>query len=99
MGNTIHLYNNPNLASLEHVVNVDGVFMAIRKVVFNTSRFNQELLHPGFIYMISICHFKSSKYWKVAVIFNIDILHFTEGGNFGNEWVEYTLKWHEIFFK
>ncbi|MDP4212625.1 MAG: hypothetical protein Q8926_08375, partial [Bacteroidota bacterium] len=32
--------------------------------------------------------------YKAAVIFSIDIIHLTEGGNFGNEWVEYTLRWH-----
>jgi hypothetical protein len=97
-GMTEHLYNNPGQSILEPVVNVDGVFIAIRKEVWNTSRFDESLLHGFHLYDIDIS-FHVNKKWQLAVVFNIDILHFTDGGNFGNEWVEYTLKWHKYFFK
>ncbi len=95
-GITEHLYNNPRQAINENVVNIDGVFIAIRKEVWNTVRFNESLLRGFHLYDIDIS-FQVTKKWKAAVIFNIDILHFTEGGSFGNEWVEYTLKWHKYF--
>jgi hypothetical protein len=97
-GNIIRLYSNPSQVSFENVVNVDGVFMAIRKEVWDTARFNQDLLKGFHLYDIDIS-FQVAKNWNIVVIFNIDILHLTEGGNFGNEWVEYTLKWHKHFSK
>jgi len=97
-GNTIHLYNNPGKSKFEYVVNVDGVFIAIRKEVWKTTRFNESLLRGFHLYDIDFS-FQVIKTWKAAVIFNIDILHFTEGGNFGDEWIEYTLKWHKYFSK
>ena len=95
-GVTEHLYNNPKHTLFEHVVNVDGVFIAIRKEVFNKTRFDESQLRGFHLYDIDFS-FQVIKNWKVAVIFNIDIIHFTEGGSFGNEWVEYTLKWHKYF--
>ncbi len=95
-GNTIQLYNNPGKSKFEQVVNVDGVFIAIRKEVWDTTKFNESLLQGFHLYDIDFS-FHVIKHWKAAVIFDIDILHFTEGGNFGNEWVEYTLKWHKYF--
>lgn len=95
-GNTIRLYNNPGKSKYEHVVNVDGVFIGIRKEVWDTTKFNESLLRGFHLYDIDFS-FHVVKDWKAAVIFDIDILHFTEGGNFGNEWVVYTLKWHKYF--
>lgn len=95
-GNTIHLFNNPGTSEFEHVVNVDGVFIAIRKEVWNTTKFNESMLRGFHLYDIDFS-FQVIKNWKAAVLFNIDILHFTEGGSFGNEWVDYTLKWHKHF--
>jgi Glycosyltransferase like family len=95
-GTTEHLYSNPRQSLFEHVVNVDGVFIAIRKEVWNTTKFNERLLHGFHLYDIDFS-FQVIKNWKAAVIFNIDIMHFTEGGSFGNEWMEYTLKWHKYF--
>ncbi len=95
-GKTIHLYSNPTQSVLEPVVNVDGVFMAIRREVWQDAQFNEKLLRGFHLYDIDFS-FQVIKKWQAAVIFNIDILHFTEGGNFGNEWVEHTLAWHQRF--
>jgi Glycosyltransferase like family len=95
---TVHLYNNPRQSIFEYVVNVDGVFMAMRKEVWHSSRFNESLLRGFHLYDIDIS-FQVNKNWKAAVIFNIDILHLTEGGSFANEWVNYTLKWHKYYSK
>src|SRR5450755_2931401 len=95
-GLLLHLYNNPNLSIFESVVNVDGVFLAIRKEVWKSSAFSEKLLRGFHLYDIDFS-FHIEKNWKAAVVFNIDILHFTEGGSFGNEWLEYTLLWHKHF--
>ncbi len=95
-GETVHLYNNPAKTDLASVANIDGVFIAIRKEVWRTASFNTQLLRGFHLYDIDIS-FQVLKHWKAAVIFSIDILHFTEGGNFGNEWISYTLKWHKLF--
>ncbi|HVY76474.1 MAG TPA: glycosyltransferase [Puia sp.] len=93
---TLRLYSNPNQSALEPVVNVDGVFMCIRQEVWNTTRFNEEMLRGFHLYDIDFS-FRVGRQYKVAVIFSIDIVHLTEGGNFGNEWLETTLRWHSEF--
>ena len=93
---TIHLYNNPRHSEFEPVVNVDGVFMAIRREVWDTAHFNDELLRGFHCYDIDFS-FRVMHEWKAAVLFNIDILHYTQGGNFGNEWLSDTLRWHQKF--
>jgi hypothetical protein len=93
---TQHLYNNPTQSIFEPVVNADGVFIAIRREVWRSVKFNENILHGFHLYDIDFS-FHAQKKWNPAVIFNIDILHFTEGGNFGNDWLEYTLQWHKLF--
>lgn len=92
----LRLYSNPNQSVLEPVVNVDGVFMCVRQEVWNTTRFNEEMLRGFHLYDIDFS-FRVSRQYKAAVIFSIDIVHLTEGGNFGNEWLETTLRWHREF--
>jgi GT2 family glycosyltransferase len=95
-GKTIHLYNNPNQSVVEQVVNVDGVFIAIRREVWSTTQFNSTLLHDFHCYDIDFS-FHIFKSWKIGVLFNINILHYTQGGNYGDKWVKDTLKWHRNF--
>lgn len=93
-GNTKHLYNNPKHTVYEPVVNVDGVFMAIRRKVWESAHFNDEFLRGFHCYDIDFS-FRVIDKWKAAVLFNINIMHFTQGGNFGNEWLADTLEWHK----
>jgi len=97
-GSVQHLYNNPAQSIFEPVVNIDGVFMAIRRDVWDDMKFNEKILRGFHLYDIDFS-FQVHKKWKAAVIFNIDILHFTQGGNFGNDWLENTLHWHDHFAK
>jgi hypothetical protein len=97
LGENHHLYNNPGDSILEPVVNIDGVFMAVRREAWKDSRFNEKILRGFHVYDIDLSN-QIIKSWHVAVIFNIDILHFTEGGNYGDEWVEFTLAWHKEFY-
>ncbi len=96
MHNRVHIYMNPGGSQFEPVVNIDGVFMAIRREVWKSAHYNADLLQGFHLYDIDFS-FHVLKHWKAAVIFNIDILHFTEGGNYGDAWVEPTIRWHNIF--
>jgi glycosyltransferase involved in cell wall biosynthesis len=93
---THHLYSNPGGSMLEPVVNVDGVFIAIRREVWTGIRFNDQMLRGFHLYDIDFS-FQVTSRFDAMVIFSIDIIHLTEGGNFGNEWVEYTLNWHRKY--
>jgi hypothetical protein len=95
-GKTKHFYNNPSRSVFEPVVNVDGVFIAIRREVWQTAQFNDRLLRGFHCYDIDFS-FHVMKNWKAAVLFNLDILHYTQGGNFGKVWLADTLKWHKEY--
>jgi hypothetical protein len=97
-GEISRFYSNPNQSLFEPVVNIDGVFIAIRREVWNDNPFDEKILRGFHLYDIDFS-LRVQKKWQAAVIFNIDILHFTQGGNFGNEWVEYTIGWHHHFRK
>jgi hypothetical protein len=95
-GHVQHIYMNPNKSIFEPVANVDGVFIAIRREVWKTARFNEINLRGFHLYDIDFS-FHVFRHWKAAVLFNIDIMHFTQGGNYGDAWVEPTLRWHALF--
>jgi len=95
-GHVQHIYMNPNNSIFEPVVNVDGVFIAIRREVWKTTRFNEINLRGFHLYDIDFS-FHANQHWEAAVLFNIDIMHFTQGGNYGDAWVEPTLRWHALF--
>ena len=95
-GQVQHIYMNPNNSILEPVVNVDGVFIATRREVWKTTRFNEINLRGFHLYDIDFS-FHVFRHWKAAVLFNIDIMHFTQGGNYGDAWVEPTVRWHALF--
>ena len=96
-GHVQHIYMNPNNSIFEPVVNVDGVFIAIRREVWKTARFNEINLRGFHLYDIDFS-LHVFQHWKAAVLFNIDIMHFTQGGNYGDAWVEPTLRWHALFY-
>jgi hypothetical protein len=89
------LHSAPQDKILQPVVNIDGVFISIRKEVLETVQFNEGLLKGFHLYDIDFSFRVVSKY-RAAVTLSIDIIHLTEGGNYGNEWVEYTLRWHKV---
>jgi Glycosyltransferase like family len=95
-GQIIHLYLNPNKSVLEQVVNVDGVFIVIRSEVWETARFNEKNLRGFHLYDIDFS-FHVVQHWQAAVLFNIDIMHFTQGGNYGDAWLEPTIRWHSLY--
>jgi hypothetical protein len=104
--NIFHLNNRGQLerllfgqsppGGLEDVVVLDGVFLCARKEVITRIPFDQESLQGFHLYDIDISYRVSQQY-RVAVSYGIDLVHYTEGGDFGNKWVEQTLRWHRKY--
>jgi hypothetical protein len=83
-------------SALKEVVTLDGVLLCARKSVISEIAFDEELLTGFHLYDIDIS-WRISRVHKIAVSFEIDLLHFTEGGDFGDRWVMNTLKWHKRY--
>lgn len=89
------IYANPDRANLlQEVVTLDGVFICTRKELWAASPFDEKLLRGFHLYDLDFS-FRLSKQNRVAVCYEIDLIHLTEGGDFGNNWVDYTLLWHK----
>lgn len=88
------MYFNPVLGSpIQDVVVLDGVLLCCKKNVWQQVKFDEILLKGFHLYDIDFS-FRVAQKFKVIVSFEIDLIHLTEGGNFGNEWVNNTLLWH-----
>lgn len=79
----------------EEVVCLDGVFICCKKEVWATIRFNDAHLKGFHFYDIDFSIRASYKY-KLAVTYNIDLVHFTLGGDFGDKWIENALLFHKL---
>lgn len=96
-GKKQHLFLNPDTqSSYQEVVSLDGVFLCTRKKVWNETKFDEELLKGFHLYDIDFS-VRVSKRHKNIVIYDINIVHLTEGGSFGNHWLEDTLRWHKKY--
>ena len=88
------MYFNPLPGSLaQDVVVLDGVLLCCKKNVWQQVKFDEILLKGFHLYDIDFS-FRVAQKFKVIVSFEIDLIHLTEGGNFGDEWVNNTLLWH-----
>lgn len=89
------IYSNPLSKNIDYTVTVDGVFISTRKTSWIENKFSNTI--KGFhLYDIDYS-FRQSLNSKVAVTFEIDMVHITKGGNFGNEWLMNTIMWHEAW--
>ncbi len=95
---TIALFNNPSKAVLENTVTLDGVFLVTRKSVWQEFPFNEKTLHGFHLYDLDFSVRVQQKF-RIAVLFNIRMTHLTEGGSFGDHWVEDTIRWHRGYAK
>lgn len=80
-------------APLKDVVSVDGVFMVIPQKVATAIPFEEQILDGFHFYDVDIS-VRIAQQYRVAVTFEIDLVHFSTWGDFGDKWVEYALKWH-----
>ncbi len=89
----VSLYNNPSHAVIENTVTLDGVFLATLKSVWQEFPFNEEILYGFHLYDLDFSMRVQQKF-RIAVLFNFRMTHLTEGGSFGDHWVEDTIRWH-----
>ena len=75
---------------------LDGVFLACRKEVWQDIQFNESLL-KGFHYYDIDFSFRASTKYNNLVIRNIDLVHFTTGGDFGEPWIKTAFLFHKHF--
>lgn len=81
-----------------NVVCIDGVFMCARKVVWEVTKFNEEL-NKGFHFYDIDFSLQISRLYEVKVTNRIDIIHHTQGGDFGDNWVKAAISFHSAFYK
>ena len=94
-GNEQNIYFNPVPNSLsQDVIVLDGVFLCCPKSIWKEIQFDEVLLKDFHLYDVDFS-FRVTEKYKAIVSFEINIIHLTQGGSFGNKWVEYTLLWHE----
>lgn len=92
-------YNNPEEAKLTTVVSVDGVWFCCPRQIAIAHPFDEELFKGFHCYDIDFSLSVGTS-CKVAVTYDILLLHFSEG-NYERKWVEQTLimqyKWQHRF--
>jgi hypothetical protein len=87
-----HMLYNPKSERLSYVAAIDGVWFCTKKEIITENPFDETTFTSFHAYDVDISLAIGRKY-KVAVTFDIDIHHFSEGG-FGKSWIEETLKLH-----
>jgi hypothetical protein len=78
---------------LEEVVCLDGVFICTRKEVWQQSKFNEAVLKGFHFYDIDFS-LRASQVCKIAVTYDVSIMHITKGGDFGDNWVNAAIEFH-----
>lgn len=96
-GQNEKLYFNPDPGSItQPVIVMDGVFMCCPKRVWEEVRFDDILLKDFHLYDLDFS-IRVAKKFKVVVTYEIDMVHITKGGHYGNKWLESTLLWNNHF--
>jgi len=91
------IYSNPDPGKkLQATVTIDGVFMCTTKRSWAETKFNGGLLHGFHLYDLDFS-LRNSMKGNVAVSFEIDIIHLTEGGDFADKWLDETILWHSAY--
>lgn len=80
--------------SMHKVVCIDGVFMACKKKVWETVRFDDQLLRKFHFYDIDFS-IRATAITAVYVCMDIEMTHITKGGDFGEAWVKEALLFHQ----
>lgn len=91
-----HLLSNPPLdedVNIREVVVLDGCWLFTSKKITDEYRFSEQYLKGYHCYDLDYSFQVGLKY-KLATIYNLNLIHFSEG-NFGKEWAVETFKLHE----
>lgn len=78
----------------QEVVCIDGVFMATTKTAWQKHRFSDYL--QGFHFYDLDYSIRVAASSRVMVVYDIEITHLTQGGDFGNRWVEGAFVFHDL---
>lgn len=76
------------------VATVDGLFMCCSKKVWMEVKFGEEYLKGFHFYDIDFS-LRIAQNLKVLVTKQLDIIHFSKGGDFGNKWVKDAFIFHQ----
>jgi hypothetical protein len=88
------IYLQPNKGNvLEEVVCLDGVFICSRKEVWQQLKFNETEVKGFHFYDIDFS-LRASRICRIAVSYNINMIHITKGGDFGDNWVKAAIEYH-----
>jgi hypothetical protein len=90
----VNLSPDNNNTTLQEVVCIDGVFMCCRKEVCENNRFNYDLLKGFHFYDIDFS-LRIARNYIVVVTYEIELIHITTGGDYGNNWIIESIKYHE----
>ena len=88
-----HFQYNPQQEPLSFVATIDGVWFCTRKEIVETIPFDEETFTSFHAYDVDTS-LAIGQHYKVAVTYEINIHHFSEG-KFSHDWIEETLKLHQ----
>lgn len=86
-------YRNPHNVRLQRVACIDGLFMCTTKKIFSQYKFDEKTFKGFHVYDIDYAITVGQQY-KVAVTFDIQINHLSEGG-YNTAWMLDNLKFQE----
>lgn len=89
----IYLNSDPG-KMIQEVVCIDGVFICAKKSVWEKTKFNERELKGFHFYDIDFST-RISYFSKIVVTYEIEMIHLTQGGDFGNKWLVEAIKWHQ----
>jgi hypothetical protein len=103
--NYIHRYKNKDIIEkvhlspsdnndLQEVVCIDGVFMSCTKKAWDETRFDSSFLKGFHFYDVDFS-LRLARHYKVVVTYDIELVHITSGGDYGNAWVEIAIVYHQ----
>jgi hypothetical protein len=82
-------------ACQQEVVCIDGVFMCCKKEAWQKVAFNEKDLKGFHFYDIDFS-LRASALFTVIVTYEIDLVHITSGGDYGNSWVRIAIDFHAL---
>lgn len=78
---------------LQDVVCIDGVFMCCKKEAWLQDHFDDEFLKGFHFYDIDFS-LRIARKNRVVVSYDIELVHITSGGDYGNNWVQIAMLYH-----
>lgn len=90
----IVILNPDSNKKIHEVVCLDGVFICARKDVFEEVLWNEDVLKGFHFYDIDFS-LQVSRLKKLFVVYDIDLVHITKGGDYGDKWVNEAFLFHE----